>query len=516
MKKHFYLLLMIACVLFSCRPEPIVPMVTTAPVTKITETTAISGGTVTEDGGEEVTSRGVCWSVNQYPTINDSHTNDGNGTGVFISTLSDLTPNTTYYVRSYATNNVGTAYGNEISFKTSEQNEGGEGNEGGEEVTLPTLSVVEVVEVTETTAVVNAEVTADGGADVTSRGVCWSVNQNPTTGNDFTEAGAGVGVFTSNLDELMSNTTYYVRAYATNSEGTAYGEEVSFTTLEEIVITLPEVETSPISEITDNSAIGGGNVISDGGAEVTARGVCWGVTPNPTIENNITTDGQGLGTYESSLSHLTPMATYYVRAYATNSEGTAYGEEVSFTTLAESNVINGYEYVDLGLPSGVKWATMNVGATSPEEKGNYYAWGELQPKTDYTEMTCTTYKLNIEDVSGNPEYDVARVDWGATWRMPTADEFNELLENCTWEWEVRNGVGGKKVTGPNGNHIFIPISGYIYGTAYYMEDFGYYWTSTPIEGYKNYSYDFFFDQELNLSMGYDDRCYGQPVRPVSD
>lgn len=131
MKKHFYLLLMIACVLFSCRPEPIVPMVTTSPVTKVTETTAISGGTVTEDGGEEVTSRGVCWSVNQYPTINDSHTNDGNGTGVFISTLSDLTPNTTYYVRSYATNNVGTAYGNEISFKTSEQNEGGEGNEGG-------------------------------------------------------------------------------------------------------------------------------------------------------------------------------------------------------------------------------------------------------------------------------------------------------------------------------------------------------------------------------------------------
>lgn len=511
MKKHYYLLLMIACMLFSCKPDPEKPTVTTLEVSNITATTAKSGGKVLSDGDADVTSRGICWSKSQNPTVNSSHTNNVNGVGSYISTMSDLVPNTTYYVRAYATNSAGTSYGNEVSFTTLEQNEGNE-----EEVTLPTVAAAVVVEVTETTAVVSAEVTADGGAEVTARGVCWSMTQNPTTGNDFTEEGTGVGAFTSNLDELMPNTTYYVRAYATNSEGTAYGEEVSFTTLEEIVITLPEVVTSPISEITDNSAIGGGNVTSDGNAEVTARGVCWGMTQNPTIENNITTDGSGTGDFASQIVNLVPQTTYYVRAYATNSEGTAYGEEVSFTTLAASNVINGYEYVDLGLPSGVKWATMNVGATSPEEKGNYYAWGELQPKTEYTEMTCTSYKLNIEDVSGNPEYDVARVDWGATWRMPTADEFNELLENCTWEWEVRNGIGGKKVIGPNGNHIFMPISGYIYGTAYYMEDFGYYWTSTPIEGYKNYAYDFFFDQELNLSMGYDDRCYGQPVRPVSD
>ena len=124
---------------------------------------------------------------------------------------------------------------------------------------------------------------------------------------------------------------------------------------------------------------------------------------------------------------------------------------------------------------------------------------------------------NIDDISGNPEYDVARVDWGSTWRMPTMDDFDELWNNCTWESEVRNGVSGKKVIGPNGNHIFMPITGYIYGTSYYMEEFGYYWTSTPISGYKNFAYDFFFDLEFgNLSMGYDDRCYGQPIRPVSD
>ena len=194
MKKHYYLLLMIACMLFSCKPDPEKPTVTTLEVSNITATTAKSGGKVLSDGDADVTSRGICWSKSQNPTVNSSHTNNVNGVGSYISTMSDLVPNTTYYVRAYATNSAGISYGNEVSFTTLEQNEGGEGNEGGEEVTLPTVAAAVVVEVTETTAVVNAEVTADGGAEVTARGVCWSMTQNPTTGNDFTEEGTGVGV----------------------------------------------------------------------------------------------------------------------------------------------------------------------------------------------------------------------------------------------------------------------------------------------------------------------------------
>lgn len=277
---------------------------------------------------------------------------------------------------------------------------------------------------------------------------------------------------------------------------------------------VPTVITLSVTEITESSAKSGGEVTSDGGAEVTARGVCWSTSQNPTIEDAFSNDGTGVGVYSSNISNLTSNTTYYVRAYATNSEGTAYGEEISFTTL-DDGFINGYEYVDLGLPSGVKWATLNVGATAPTERGGVFAWGELEAKAEYLESYCTTYGLNF-DISGNPEYDAARAQWGGTWRMPTRDEYDELLNNCTLEWDVQNGVGGKKVTGPNGNFIFMPITGYQYGTSHYMEDFGYYWTSTPVDSYENLSFDFFFDMENNLSIGWDDRCYGQYIRPVTD
>lgn len=277
---------------------------------------------------------------------------------------------------------------------------------------------------------------------------------------------------------------------------------------------VPTVITLSVTEITENSAKSGGEVTSDGGAEVIARGVCWSTSQNPTIEDAFSNDGTGVGVYSSNISNLTSNTTYYVRAYATNSEGTAYSQEISFTTL-DDGFINGYEYVDLGLPSGVKWATLNVGATAPTERGGVFAWGELEAKAEYLESNCTTYGLNF-DISGNPEYDAARAQWGGTWRMPTREEYDELLNNCTWEWEVQNGVGGKKVTGPNGNFIFMPITGYQYGASHYMEDFGYYWTSTPVDSYENLSFDFFFDMEYNLSIGWDDRCYGQYIRPVTD
>ena len=388
---------------------------------------------------------------------------------------------------------------------------------------VPTVITLSVTEITENSAKSGGEVTSDGGAEVTARGVCWSKNQKPTM-NDFrTSDGSGIGLFNSNMSELEDSTTYYVRAYAVNSAGTTYGNEISFTTLaidddddddDENEILLPTVLVLSVEDITENSAVSGGEVTSDGGAEVTARGVCWSTSQNPTIEDAFSNDGTGVGAYLSNLTDLIDYTTYYVRAYATNSEGTAYGEEISFTTL-DDGFINGYEYVDLGLPSGVKWATLNVGATNPTERGSIFAWGELEAKAEYLESNCTTYGLDF-DISGNPEYDAARAQWGGTWRMPTREEYDELLNNCTWEWEVQNGVGGKKVTGPNGYYIFMPITGYQYGTSYYMEDFGYYWTSTPVDSYDNLSFDFFFDMEYNLSIGWDDRCYGQPIRPVTD
>ncbi len=187
---------------------------------------------------------------------------------------------------------------------------------------------------TETSATCGGNVTSDGGATVTARGVCWSTSQNPTTADSHTSDGSGTGSFTSSLTGLTSNTTYYVRAYATNSAGTTYGNEVSFTTTASAQV--PSVTTAAVSNVTETSAICGGNVTSDGGATVTARGVCWSTSQNPTTADSHTSDGSGTGSFTSSLTGLTANTTYYVRAYATNSAGTTYGNEMSFTTADDA------------------------------------------------------------------------------------------------------------------------------------------------------------------------------------
>ena len=124
-----------------------------------------------------------------------------------------------------------------------------------------------------------------------------------------------------------------------------------------------------------------------------------------------------------------------------------------------SGTIAGHDYVDLGLPSGTKWATCNVGASTPEEYGNYYAWGETSTKTEYTEENSVTYGQQMSDISGNAQYDAATANWGSTWRIPNRAEVEELIDNCTWTWNTQNGVNGIKVTGTNGNSIFLPAAG---------------------------------------------------------
>jgi len=194
------------------------PTVTTMTITDITETSAKCSGSVTDEGSSDVTARGVCWSTSGNPTISDAHTIDGTGFGSFISNLTGLSGNTTYYVRAYATNNSGTSYGNQKNFTTT-----GSG-------TLPMVTTNSVTNVTETSATCGGDVTDQGSSSVTSRGVCWSISSNPTTSDSHTTDGIGTGSFTSNITGLSAITSYYVRAYATNSAGTAYGNQQTFTT----------------------------------------------------------------------------------------------------------------------------------------------------------------------------------------------------------------------------------------------------------------------------------------------
>ena len=289
------------------------PTVTTDIVGAVTDSTATCGGTVTADGNAAVTMRGVCWDTLPDPTVSNSHTVDGIGLGVFNSSMTGLTSGTIYYVRAYATNSAGTAYGALRTFTTK-----------------ISVNTSPVNDITATTVVCGGTVNSAGNAEVTMRGVCWNTLPAPTLNGSHTVDGTGAGVFTSNITGLTPGTTYYVRAYATNSVGTVYGDDIIFTTVD----TTPTVTTKAISFLTDTSAFSGGNITFDGGAAVTVCGICWDTLPNPTVSGIHTTDSASMGIFTSSMMNLTPATTYYVRAYATNSVGTTYGQEISFRTYS--------------------------------------------------------------------------------------------------------------------------------------------------------------------------------------
>jgi hypothetical protein len=213
-------------------------------------------------------------------------------------------------------------------------------------VVTPTVTTTTVSSVTETNAVSGGNVTSDGGASVTDRGVCVSTSANPTLANAHTHDGSGTGAFTSSLTGCTPGTPYHVRAYATNSVGTAYGSDLTFTTLS--LGGVPTVTTTAISSLTKTSFMTGGNVTSAGSAAVTDRGVCVSTAANPTLANNHTHDGAGTGVFISSLTGGTPGETYHVRAYATSTAGTAYGNDIWFQTLGGSkNDFNGDGYEDI-------------------------------------------------------------------------------------------------------------------------------------------------------------------------
>ena len=403
--------------------------------TSITSTSATSGGIISSDGGATVTARGVCWSTSSNPTTSNSKTSDGTDQGSFTSAITGLTPGTTYYLRAYATNSSGTAFGNEISFTTV--------------AGLPTISTSAISSITATSASSGGNVTSSG-ATVTARSVCWSTSSHPTTSNSKTSDGTGQGSFTSAITGLTPGMTYYLRAYATYSTGTAYGNEISFTTL----AGLPTISTSAIFSITSTSASSGGNVTSNGGKMIISRGVCWSTSSNPTTSNSKTTDGTGQGSFTSPMTGLTPGRTYYLRAYATNSSGTAYGNEITFTTknLTVTDVDgNIYSTVTIGtqvwLASNLKTTRYNDGTPIPLVT-NSDAWFKLK---------TPGYCWYNNDVSNKETYG-AMYNWYAVntaklcpkgWHVPSVAEWaildsytsqnaNKLKEKGNSHWKETN------------------------------------------------------------------------------
>ena len=304
-----------------------------------------------------------------------------------------------------------------------------------------------------------------------------------------------------------------------------YGSRVEETTL-------PTVVTNAVTQITETSAVAGGNVMSDGNASVTERGVVYSKNPNPVItnlSNTIRPCGSGIGEFTYTMSGLQPNTTYYVRAYAKNNVGTAYGEVVIFTTLEEVSATP--EYVDLGLPSGIKWADRNIGANKPEDYGDYFAWGETEPKEMYDQNTYKWYssvsskltKYCTNSSYGNVDNktvleasdDAATANWGGQWRMPTKEERDELYEYCDWEEVARsNGVIGYQITSEiNGNSIFLPLAGCKDG-GWVNSYYGFYWTSSLHLDDNWNAYDVNFQLGGSIIMNDDSRFNGRSVRPV--
>lgn len=354
------------------------PTVTTSAVTNITSSSASCGGNVTADGGSYVTERGICWGTSNAPTVDGSHQAMGQGNGTFTCNMSNLELNSVYYVRAYATNNRGTAYGEQKQFTTTSG--------------LPTVTINTVTNITATSATCGGSISDNGGFSISDKGLVWSTTQYPTLDDSHVSFGSGSAPFTGAMTGLSIGTTYYVRAYATNSQGTAYSStQRTFTTSNG----LPSVTTTAITLNGDN-VVTGGNVTSDGGYPVTARGICYGIYPNPDLTSAYThtTDGNGTGYYTSTFV-LPANTTYYVRAYATNANGTAYGAQLTaahpYDTLPTFQ-FNGHTYKVAPCPN-----------TTADE---YMTWSAAN---NYCE-NLTAYGYS-------------------DWRMPTLEELQTMYQN---------------------------------------------------------------------------------------
>lgn len=298
--------------------------VSTLEVANILKNTALVSASLNTTNGSVIIERGLCFSKTSAPTINSSKVkdnNDNNALGNYSVSLPNLTSSTQYYVRAYATNSKGTAYGKELTFTTLAP-------------TPALISTISASNITQTTAQSGGSITDNGGANVTERGIVYSSTvTTPTINNTKVISGSGNGTFYSSLTGLTAGTTYYVRAYAITSAGVSYGNTISFKTTSASIPS--NIVTNAITNITANAGYFSGSVSIDGGATISSRGFVYSNTSTSPVIGSSTsiTAGSGTGSYNSNVSGLQPNTTYYVRSFATNSAGTAYGNMRSFTTI---------------------------------------------------------------------------------------------------------------------------------------------------------------------------------------
>ena len=305
-----------------------------------------------------------------------------------------------------------------------------------------------------------------------------------------------------------------------------------------------EVKTSQVTDVTSTTATASGMIVSVGNSTIIECGVCWreGDYSDPTVNNyHMSAGNSALGSFTCKITGLLPNTHYVLRAYVLDDDGVIYGNSVGFKTLADNGggsgsgngTYNGHAYVDLGLPSGTLWATFNVGATTPEGYGDYFAWGETRPKDyydwdtyqhcngDYDQLTkyCSKSSYGYNGFTDNLAVlqageDAATANWGGGWCMPTKVQWEELYQNTTNTWTAQNGVNGRLFTASNGNSLFLPAAGYRW-----FEEFGCvgsesnYWSSSLYTDNPSYAWGF-YTSSGGCSLHEGSRENGQSVRAV--
>ena len=521
------------------------PVVSTNEVSSIEGTSAECGGRLISSGGGDVTSRGVCWTGSgSLPSLDDSFTIDGSGFGDFISSITGLSPEATYRVRAYATNNVGTSYGEDFYFTTESGGGGGDGtftdsrdgnvyeykHYGNQTWMMENLAYLPSVTPSSAGALEDPYYYVYGyeGSDVGSakqansysnfgvlynhestKTACpsgwhvpiheeWTELENYLISNGFGFGGSGDDIGKSmattsgwvehvdagNIGNDQSsnnsssfnapaggyrsgnggfggseyNATYWTSSpyestrmwtrlfnySGSNMYQNDYGSQNGFSIRciqGSKPNTIPMVYTEEVTGVTENSAQSGGTVLEDGGTGLTARGVCWNTSGNPDISDNKTIDGSGIGSFTSVMTGLSDYTTYYVRAYATNSVGTAYGYQKQFTTedggdgevgtFSDSRDGRSYSYKRYGSQT---WMTENL-AYLPEVYSSaggsdgsryYYVYGY-----EGEDVTAAKAEANYSTYGALYNWDAASYECPAGWHLPSSSDYQDLLNYLT-------------------------------------------------------------------------------------
>lgn len=451
---------------------------------------------------------GIIYSTEGTPNKNNSIEETINirqiGTdGKYTINLTDLSRGTTYYYRSFIYQNGIWFYGKVRSFSTLNPNIKVEFFTGA------------VSSITCYSANVAAQMNITGvqSSKGISFGICYGTESEPTTQLQVNSKDAA-GNYTVTLRALQGNTIYYYRPYAKVDGKMYYGSVSSFQTKEDNVVITGDADAD--GYVRSRLTIGGG-------AYSTLKlGLCWSTSSDVPTVNDKTAEDNEVDDENYYTLQIINIGIIYYRAYVKIDGVAHYGSVKIFEREWTA------EAVDLGLPSGLKWATCNVGAISPEDYGDYFAWGETRPKSNYDWATYfdsvdgsstnfSKYNKNSGKTTLDPEDDAAHVNCGSSWRMPTKAEQEELRTKCTWIWIVLNGVRGYLVKGSNGNSIFLPAAGCRnFNNSLVVGTNGLYWSSSLQTGAGDYSgaYSGLNFQSHDVSGSYFWRCYGHSVRPV--